>query len=76
MWMDHRATVETAQINATKDPALRYVGGEVSVEMELPKLRWLKTHLPQTWQAAHRFFDWRIFWSGKQQGETSRDYAR
>ncbi|STM07885.1 L-ribulokinase AraB-like protein [Escherichia coli] len=46
----------TAQINAMKDPALRYVGGEVSVEMELPKLRWLKTHLPQTWQAAHRFF--------------------
>ncbi|MFG4070852.1 sugar kinase, partial [Escherichia coli] len=27
MWMDHRATVETAQINATKDPVLRYVGG-------------------------------------------------
>lgn len=76
MWMDHRATVETAQINATNDPALRYVGGEVSVEMELPKLRWLKTHLPQTRRQLIAFSIWRIFWSGKQQGETSRDYAR
>ncbi len=72
MWMDHRATVETAQINATKDSALRYVGGEVSVEMELPKLRWLKTHLPQTWQAAHRFFDLADFLVWK---ATGRDVA-
>ena len=72
MWMDHRATVETAQINAMKDPALRYVGGEVSVEMELPKLRWLKTHLPQTWQAAHRFFDLADFLVWK---ATGRDVA-
>ena len=29
MWMDHRAADETAAINATRDPALAYVGGEV-----------------------------------------------
>lgn len=57
MWMDHRAGVETAQINATGDDALRYVGGEVSVEMELPKVLWLKRHLPDTWSKAHRLFD-------------------
>lgn len=57
MWMDHRATAEAECINATEDPALRYVGGEVSVEMELPKVLWLKNHNPQTWQRAWRFFD-------------------
>jgi len=36
MWMDHRAVAEAAEINATHDPTLAYVGGEVSVEMELP----------------------------------------
>lgn len=57
MWMDHRATAEAERINATQDPALRYVGGEVSVEMELPKVLWLKNHFPATWQRTHRFFD-------------------
>lgn len=57
MWMDHRAAQETQRINATQDPALRYVGGEVSVEMELPKVLWLKNHFPATWQSAYRFYD-------------------
>src|SRR5271165_6547640 len=30
MWMDHRAVAEAAAINATRDFALAYVGGEVS----------------------------------------------
>ena len=57
MWMDHRAADETKRINATQDPALHYVGGEVSVEMELPKVLWLKNHFPATWERAHRFYD-------------------
>ncbi|GAM20112.1 hypothetical protein SAMD00019534_032870 [Acytostelium subglobosum LB1] len=57
MWMDHRATKETSLINSTKDPALMYVGGEVSVEMELPKALWLKNNLPQTYKDAWRLFD-------------------
>lgn len=56
MWMDHRAAQETQRINATQDPALRYVGGEVSVEMELPKVLWLKT-IFQPPQSAYRFYD-------------------
>lgn len=52
MWMDHRAAQETQRINATQDPALRYVGGEVSVEMELPKVLWLKNHFPATAECA------------------------
>ena len=57
MWMDHRAVAEAAEINATNDPALAYVGGEVSVEMELPKLLWLRRHFPDRYAAAWRFFD-------------------
>src|SRR3984957_15627477 len=57
MWMDHRAVSEAADINATGDPALDYVGGEVSVEMELPKVLWLRRHLPQRHAAVHRYFD-------------------
>ena len=52
MWMDHRAGEQAAAINATKDAALAYVGGEVSVEMELPKALWLKQHFPERYAAA------------------------
>ena len=57
MWMDHRAADEAAAINATRDPALAYVGGEVSIEMELPKVLWLRRHFPDRYAAVARFFD-------------------
>ena len=57
MWMDHRAVAEAAEINATGDPALAYVGGEVSVEMELPKLLWLRRNFPERYASTWRFFD-------------------
>jgi FGGY-family pentulose kinase len=57
LWMDHRAGEQAAAINATRDAALAYVGGEVSVEMELPKVLWLKQKFPERYAAAWRFFD-------------------
>ncbi len=57
MWMDHRAVEQATEINLTNDPALHYVGGEVSVEMELPKVLWLKNHFPQRYQQIWRLFD-------------------
>lgn len=57
MWMDHRADLETSAINATKHDALKYVGGEVSIEMELPKILWLKTNHPDRYANVWRFFD-------------------
>ncbi|MEN3929854.1 FGGY-family carbohydrate kinase [Microvirga sp. W0021] len=57
MWMDHRATAEASEINKTGDEALRYVGGEVSVEMELPKVLWLKRNLPERYKTIWRLFD-------------------
>mgnify|MGYP000031075155 CR=1 FL=1 len=57
MWMDHRAADQTVAINATGDEALAYVGGEVSIEMELPKVLWIKQNHPDRYAATWRFFD-------------------
>lgn len=43
VWMDHRASNEADAINATKHSILATVGGTMSLEMQLPKLLWLKT---------------------------------
>jgi FGGY-family pentulose kinase len=57
MWMDHRAGSEANDINLTRDPALDYVGGEVSIEMELPKVLWMKRHFPDRHAKVHRYQD-------------------
>jgi D-ribulokinase len=57
VWMDHRATAEARLVNDTHDDVLRYVGGSISPEMEIPKLLWLKRYLPSTYDAAGHFFD-------------------
>ena len=57
MWMDHRAAQETETINKTQHSVLKFVGGKVSLEMQLPKLLWLKTNSPQAWSKAKAFFD-------------------
>ena len=58
MWMDHRADRETAEVNATKHKVLDFVGGSMSLEMQTPKLLWIKRNLPQIWrQEANVFFD-------------------
>ncbi|MBR0714673.1 FGGY-family carbohydrate kinase [Bradyrhizobium liaoningense] len=57
VWMDHRATAEARLINETQDDVLRYVGGSISPEMEMPKLLWLKRHLRASFDAAGHFFD-------------------
>jgi FGGY-family pentulose kinase len=57
VWMDHRATDQTARINKAPHEVLRYVGGGVSPEMQTPKLLWVKEELPRTWNRARRFLD-------------------
>jgi len=57
VWMDHRALAETEEINSGSYDVLKYVGGKLSPEMETPKLKWLKSHLPATWSQAGKFFD-------------------
>ena len=48
---------EAEKINSTCHRVLDYVGGGVSLEMQMPKLLWLKTHRPDLWTEARRFFD-------------------
>lgn len=57
LWMDHRASNEAAKINRLNHQVLKYVGGKISLEMETPKLLWLKTNLQNQWKKAGLFFD-------------------
>jgi FGGY-family pentulose kinase len=57
MWMDHRATAEAASITSTQGEPVRYLGGVVSPEHELPKLLWLKNHMSGTYGEIGEAFD-------------------
>jgi D-ribulokinase len=72
VWMDHRAITETREINDTEHDVLRYVGGSISPEMEVPKLLWLKRHLRTSFDAAGHFFDLADFLSWRATGSLAR----
>ncbi|XP_041476193.1 FGGY carbohydrate kinase domain-containing protein-like isoform X2 [Lytechinus variegatus] len=73
MWMDHRAVKEAERINKTGHEALRFTGGEISLEMEPPKLLWLKENMFETcWQNAGAFMDLADFMTWKATGSQTR----
>jgi FGGY-family pentulose kinase len=72
VWMDHRAGAEADRINAGAHDVLRYVGGRISLEMETPKLLWLKEHRPQAWAQAAHFFDLPDFLTWRATGSLAR----
>ncbi|KAM8954933.1 FGGY carbohydrate kinase domain-containing protein isoform 2-T3 [Lycaon pictus] len=73
MWLDHRAITQVHRINETKHSVLQCVGGVMSVEMQAPKLLWLKENLRETcWDKAGQFFDLPDFLSWKATGVTAR----
>ncbi|XP_041886758.1 FGGY carbohydrate kinase domain-containing protein isoform X2 [Corvus kubaryi] len=72
MWMDHRAASQVERINATQHRVLNYVGGAMSVEMQPPKLLWIKENLPESWEKVGFFFDLPDFLSWKATGVTAR----
>src|SRR5581483_6956936 len=72
VWMDHRAVGEAREINGTQDGVLRYVGGSISPEMEVPKLLWLKRHLRPSFEAAGHFFDLADFLTFRATGSLQR----
>lgn len=57
LWLDHRPEQETKKINATNHNLLRYVGGQMSIEMEIPKVLWLKNHMPKEVFDKCKFYD-------------------
>ena len=72
VWMDHRAIEQAERINATQHKVLDYVGGNISPEMETPKLLWLKENAPKIWQEAQYFFDLPDFLVYRATGEDVR----
>ncbi|KAK5718510.1 hypothetical protein LTR15_008240 [Elasticomyces elasticus] len=57
LWLDHRPVEETKKINATNHNLLRYVGGQMSIEMEIPKVLWLKNNMPKEQFDKCKFYD-------------------
>ncbi|CAG5137581.1 uncharacterized protein ALTATR162_LOCUS158 [Alternaria atra] len=57
LWLDHRAEEETKKINSTAHNLLRYVGGTMSIEMEMPKILWLKNNMPEQLFDRCSFYD-------------------
>ncbi|KAJ9093599.1 hypothetical protein QFC19_008266 [Naganishia cerealis] len=56
LWADHRAEKEAEEINQTGEGVLNFVGGAMSLEMEIPKTLWLKRHMSvQDFEAVHLF---------------------
>ncbi|KAL4902870.1 hypothetical protein BDW74DRAFT_180568 [Aspergillus multicolor] len=57
LWLDHRPVEETEKINATNHSLLQYVGGKMSIEMEIPKVLWLKNNMPKEVFDDCKFYD-------------------
>ncbi|CCD27032.1 putative phosphotransferase NDAI_0J01400 [Naumovozyma dairenensis CBS 421] len=75
LWMDHRALKETKEINSTNDECLKYVGGQMSIEMELPKIKWLKRHMSKDVFARCEFYDLADYLTFKATGRKTRSFC-
>ncbi len=75
VWLDHRALAEADQCTTTGHHVLTYAGGVMSPEMEVPKLMWLKRHMPKSWARAGMMFDLADFLSWKATGSLARSQS-
>ena len=75
VWLDHRAQAEAEECTATGHLVLDYAGGVMSPEMEVPKLMWLKRHMPATWAQTGMMFDLADFLSWKATGSLARSQS-
>lgn len=76
MWMDQRAGEETAICNATGSEVLNNLGGSISVEMQIPKLLWLKRNRPDLWARLGYAADLTDYWAGDRQAPITGRSAR
>jgi FGGY-family pentulose kinase len=72
VWLDHRAIAEAEACTATGHPVLDSLGGTMSPEMEIPKLIWLKRHLPEAWARYGRMLDLADFLTFRACGSNAR----
>lgn len=71
-WLDHRAIDEAEELSRLGGEGARHSGGTISPEMQLPKLMWLKRHLPHVWQRAGMIFDLADFLTWRATGSLTR----
>jgi FGGY-family pentulose kinase len=71
-WFDHRALAEADECGASGHKVLDFFGGTMSPEMQVPKLMWLKRHLPESWARAGHVSDLVDFLTFKASGSTAR----
>ncbi|PRT56707.1 hypothetical protein B9G98_04327 [Wickerhamiella sorbophila] len=74
LWMDHRAPKETDEIAATNHSLLKYVGGKMSIEMEIPKIMWLKRNMPEGMFAKCHFYDLGDYLTDRATGVNARSF--
>ena len=72
VWMDHRAIDQAGRINTYNNSVLDYVGGQISPEMQTPKLLWLKENRREVYDQAWQFFDLPDFLTWKATGDLAR----
>ena len=72
VWLDHRAIAEAEECTATGHAVLDHVGGVMWPEMQVPKLMWLKRHLPESWARMGHAFDLADFLTWKACGSAAR----
>lgn len=70
-----RPLKETALINSTKHNLLKYVGGSMSVEMEIPKVLWLKNNMPKELFERCKFYDLADVLTHIATGKETRSYC-
>ncbi|KAK0732639.1 Nup93/Nic96-domain-containing protein [Apiosordaria backusii] len=75
LWLDHRPLAEAEKINATGHPLLKYVGGKMSVEMEIPKVLWLKYNMPRELWERCKFYDLADALTHMATGNETRSYC-
>lgn len=74
LWMDHRAPEETEEIAATKHSLLKYVGGKMSIEMEIPKIMWLRRNMPEGMFEKCNFYDLGDYLTDRATGINARSF--
>ncbi|KAF8121308.1 hypothetical protein EV363DRAFT_1277550 [Boletus edulis] len=75
LWADHRAEKEAELINSTDSIVLKYVGGTMSLEMEVPKILWLKKHMDAAHFSQCQFFDLPDYFTYKCTGDNTRSFC-
>jgi FGGY-family pentulose kinase len=71
-WLDHRAVAQADGLTRLGGEAVRHSGGTISPEMQLPKLLWLKSQLPDVWNRAGMIFDLADFLTWRATGSLTR----